>query len=288
MTSGSRVAPLKALARGVRNTAFRAVSLMERIVGQRGEGLLPPAHLRVYYYGSTKPDVFERMCGTLRTEVISRGLLPDHRLLDIGSGIGNLPISLLSYLRGGYDGVEIHPEAVGWCQRAITPRHPSFRFHRADISSRAYNPKGTQSPSTYRFPFSDESFDFIVLGSVFTHMLPDDVTHYVREIARLLKPSGVCVASYLLINEERRAAIEAGRSFMSFRIVHPSGVCRLHDATVPEAAVALEEDFVRRIHAEVGLAIRDIRRGEWWNGKVHDQDVLTSGRKWDGSPLNPA
>jgi SAM-dependent methyltransferase len=277
MTSGSRVAPLKALARGVRNTALRAVSVVERIVRRRGSELLPPAHLRVYYYGSAKLQVFDRMCQTVRTEVISRGLLPDHRLLDIGSGIGNLPISLLGYLHGGYDGVEIHPEAVAWCQRTITPRHPSFRFHRADISSRAYNPKGAQPPSTYRFSFSDASFDCIVLGSVFTHMLPGDVTHYLREIARLLKPSGVCIASYLLINDERRAAIEADRSFMSFGIVHPSGLCRLHDATVPEAAVALEEEFVRRIHEDAGLVIRDIRRGEWWNGEVHDQDVLTSG-----------
>jgi SAM-dependent methyltransferase len=255
------------------------MSLVERIARRRSQDLLPPVHLRVYYYGSTKPRVFERMCQTVRAEVISRGLLPNHRLLDIGSGIGNLPIGLLDYLRGGYDGVEIHPEAVAWCQQTITPRHSSFRFHRADISSRAYNATGIQLPSTYRFPFSDQSFDFIMLASVFTHMQPGDVAHYVREIARLLKPSGVCVASYLLINDERRPAIEADRSFMSFGIVHPSGLCRLHDATIPEAAVALEEDFVIRIHEDAGLAIRDIRRGEWWNGEAHDQDVLTAGLK---------
>jgi SAM-dependent methyltransferase len=282
VTAVSWLVPVRALAKGVRTTAFRAVSVLERLVRRHREEPLPPAHLRVYYYGSTRLRVFEQMCATVRTEVISRGLLPDHRLLDIGSGVGNLPIGLLGYLRGGYDGVEIHPEAVTWCQQTITPRHPGFRFHRADISSRAYNPKGHQSPSTYRFPFSDASFDFIVLGSVFTHMLPADVTHYVREIARLLKPGGTCIASYLLINDERRAAIEADRGFMSFGIVHPSGVCRLHDAAIPEAAVAFEEDFVRRIHEDNGLAIRDIRRGQWWNGAAHDQDVLTSSVKQDG------
>lgn len=262
-------------ARSIRSFAFRALSLLERIRPGHRE-LLPPAHLRAYYYGSVKPQQFARMCETVKTEVLSRGLLPHHRVLDIGCGIGNLPIGLLDYLHGGYDGVDIHPEAVRWCQRTITPRYPNFKFHCADISSRAYNATGRHSASAYSFPFSDQSFDFVVLGSVFTHMLPDDVAHYLREIARVLAPNGVCVASYFLINEERRSAIQAGRAFMTFNVAHPSGLYRLHDAEVPEAAVALEEGFVLRIHGDAGLAIRDIRRGGWWNGRVHDQDVITA------------
>jgi L,D-peptidoglycan transpeptidase YkuD (ErfK/YbiS/YcfS/YnhG family) len=42
----------------------------------------------------------------------------------------------------------------------------------------------------------------------------------------------------------------------------------------PEAAVALEEAFVQQIHARNALRIRDIRRGGWWSGVSHDQDVL--------------
>jgi len=63
---------------------------------------------------------------------------------------------------------------------------------------------------------------------------------------------------------------------MSFDVEHPSGVCRLHDAFVPEAAVAFDEGFVRRIHDEAGLRINDVRRGKWWNGERHDQDVVTA------------
>jgi SAM-dependent methyltransferase len=196
-------------------------------------------------------------------------------VLDIGSGIGNLAIGLIDYVGGGYDGVEIHPEAVAWCQRAITSRHPSFRFHRADVSSSAYNPNGAVPPSAYRFPFADHTFDYIFLGSIFTHMLPASVEHYVYEIARLLAPAGVCVASYFLLNDESRAGIDRGQSFMPFDVQHPTGLCRLHDATVPEAAVALDETFVRRLHEQVGLQIRDVRRGKWSIGEAHDQDVFT-------------
>ena len=63
---------------------------------------------------------------------------------------------------------------------------------------------------------------------------------------------------------------------MSFGVDHPSGVCLLHDADVPEAAIAIEESFVRQSHEQAGLRIRDIRRGRWWNGSAHDQDVLTA------------
>jgi Domain of unknown function (DUF1905)/Bacteriocin-protection, YdeI or OmpD-Associated len=38
--------------------------------------------------------------------------------------------------------------------------------------------------------------------------------------------------------------------------------------------VAFEETFVRAIHQRAGLRVRDFRRGEWWTGVAHDQDVL--------------
>lgn len=254
---------------------YRVASIVEQAVLGR-EDLLPPLHLRVYYYRSLRRQAFDRACDVVRTELLSHGLKPEHRLLDVGSGIGNLAISLIDYLRGGYDGLEIHPEAVAWCQQAISRRHPAFRFHRADLESRAYNPDGHASASGYRFPFSDDAFDFIFLGSVFTHMLPDAVEQYLREIARVLAPGGVCVASYFLLNADTRGGIEAGRSFMSFDVAHPSGLCRLHDAAVPESAVTLDETFVRRVHEQAGLRIRDVRRGGWWSGVAHDQDVLTA------------
>ena len=109
-------------------------------------------------------------------------------ILTASSTFADIPLSsgidFIGDLRGGYDGVEIHPEAVEWCQRAITPLHPTFRFHRADLVSPAYNPHGLVPASEYRFPFPDQSFDFIFLASVFTHMLPDAVEHYLREIGR--------------------------------------------------------------------------------------------------------
>jgi SAM-dependent methyltransferase len=237
---------------------------------------MPPAHLRIYYYRTWKRDAFTHFSKGAAAELVGRGLRPEHRVLDIGSGIGNLAIGLIDSLRGSYDGLEIHPAAVAWCQSAITPRHPRFRFHRADLFSRAYNPHGRAVASEYRFPFGDHEFDFVFLGSVFTHMLPDAVERYVHEISRVLAPGGICVASYFLLNQNSRTGIDAGRSFIPFPVEQTSRLYRLRDARVPEAAVALDEEFVERIHATAGLHIREVRRGNWWSGLADDQDVLTA------------
>jgi len=262
------------LASGVRRAMVRLTTPVDRLLRPDRSHDLPPAHLRIYYYRSWDPDVFARACAGARFELTSRGLQPHHRVLDIGSGIGNLALGLVRYLEGGYEGVEVNAEAVAWCQRAITSTYPTFRFHHVDLASRAYNRGGRMSASSYTFPFPDASFDYVLLGSVFTHMLPDDVEQYVREIGRLLAPDGMCVASWFLLNDDTKAAVDAGRSFIHFDVPHGSGVCRLHDAVVPEAAVAYDEAFVRKIHARAGLEISDVRRGGWWKGTQHDQDVL--------------
>jgi SAM-dependent methyltransferase len=262
----------RAASRG-RKLAYRSLSIAETMLGRSGP-LTPPAHLRAEYYRTLNRDAFERACVSARVEVLSHGLQPGHRILDVGCGIGNLAVGLREYLTGSYEGIDIVPSAVEWCQRAITPRYPRFRFDHADVSSAAYNPHGAVNASGFTFPFPGADFDFVFLGSVFTHMFPDEVQHYLKEIRRVLRPSGTCAASFFLIDDERRPAIDAGRSFLSFALRHPSGAARYHDERKPEAAVALEERFVRTAHAAAGLAIDTIRRGGWWNGRSDDQDVV--------------
>jgi SAM-dependent methyltransferase len=269
----------KRVAGRARDALYRGVTLIDSIARRRDDDPLPPAHLRIYYYRTSNPTAFARACEGARAELVSQGLRPEHRILDIGSGIGNLALGLVDYLHGGYEAIEIHREAVTWCQKAISPRHPAFQFHHADVANDAYNPGGRLAASEYQFPFDNRDFDLVFLGSVFTHMLPSAVEHYMGEISRVLRPGGICIASYFLLNDDSGPAVDAGRSFMSFRVKEPSGLCRLHDPTNPEAAVALDESFVRRLYDDAGLRIQDVRRGRWWSGQSDDQDVVKAIRE---------
>ena len=258
-----------------RSAVRRSLNLVDRAVDLSGAPV-PPAHLRSYYYRTRDLDAFVRARESVGVEVRTHGLKPADRVLDIGSGIGNLALALIGSHQGSYDGIEINREAAAWCQRAIAPRHPRFRFHHADIEGGAYNRGGRLSASQYRFPFDADAFDFVFLGSVFTHMLPGDVAHYLREIGRVLAPGGTCVASYFLLDDERRPHVATGQAFMTFSFEIESG--RLHDRARPEAAVAIEEAFVTAAYRNAGLTIERIRRGDWWSGRADDQDVVTAKR----------
>ena len=270
-----RVSPrLLEVSRDLRDAALRSVSRLEGLVRRDGE-LIPPAHLRRYYYRTFGRRAYVRACETARTEVMIHGLRPEHDVLDIGCGVGNLAVGILDYLTGAYAGVDVNREAIDWCGRAITARCRTFTFHHADVYNEAYNRRGAIDPAQFTFPFPAGRFDFAFAGSLFTHLLPDSAERYISEIARLLRPSGVCVASFFLLNRETRTGVEAGRSFLPYAHGHPSGRCRLMSNEKPEAAVALEEGFVRAALERAGLRVGDVRRGRWWSGGQDDQDVLT-------------
>ena len=57
-----------------------------------------------------------------------------------------------------------------------TRKYPNYTFTLADIYNKEYNPAGRLKASEYRFPFDDETFDLVVLGSVFHPHAPG---HYI-------------------------------------------------------------------------------------------------------------
>lgn len=209
------------------------------------------------------------------------GLKPIDRVLEVGSGVGRMAIPLTRYLAppGSYDGFEIVREGVQWCQQKITPRFPRFRFRHANIYNKHYNPVGKIRASDYEFPFPDASFDFVFLTSVFTHMLPPDVRHYLREVARVLAPGGRCLVTYFLLNEESLRLMEAGGAAPERRFRHELKGCRVVKPEAPEAAVAYDEEDVRGMYEEVGLSIVEPVYYGGWSGRpdaLHNQDVVVA------------
>ena len=186
----------------------------------------------------------------------------DERILDVGSGIGRKTIPLTQFLAppGSYEGIDINSFGVEWCRQRITPRFPNFRFQHIDVANPLYNPGGAGASSEFRFPFADRSFTFVTLMSVFTHMLPRDVEHYLTEVARVLR-DGRCLISYFLLNEDSRRLIAAGKSSLPFGPVQSDYATISPD--LPERAIAFHEPFVRAAYEKAGLRIERIEYGSW-------------------------
>jgi SAM-dependent methyltransferase len=207
------------------------------------------------------------------------GLERDHRLLEVGCGGAGVALALTQYLsrEGRYDGFDIIPQKIAKCSQLITPKYPNFRFQVADVYNKNYNTIAKTKASEYRFPYGDESFDFVFLTSVFTHMLPAEVENYLGEICRVLRRGGRCFITYFLLNPESMHLMESGVSRKIFG--HDFGGYRAEDADVPEKAIALEEAWVRALYERVGLHIVDpIHYGRWSGRKqfLSKQDIVVA------------
>jgi SAM-dependent methyltransferase len=208
------------------------------------------------------------------------GLKPTDALLDVGCGCGRIARPLTRYLApaGRYEGFDIRRSVIDWCRDAYAG-HPNFHFHFADIVSTRYNADSGRPSAEFRFPFGDEEFDFIFLGSVFTHMLPDGVAHYLTEIARVMRPGGKCLATFFLLDEVSSRNNAAGVTDPRFVQELASG-CWVQVPHIPEAAVAYPDRLMRELYARSGLAITLIGRGQWGRETLqpHAQDAVWSMR----------
>lgn len=192
------------------------------------------------------------------------GLKPTDRVLDVGCGIGRMAFPLTKYLsgKGGYEGFDIVPHGIEWCTQNITSRYPNFKFHLADIRNKWYNADGGVIAADFRFPYKNNSFDFVFLTSVFTHLLLRETENYMSEIARVLKPAGCCFATWFLINKESEKFMKEGLSTLDFK--HATDGCRTVNASVPEEAVAYPQEYVRDLYRKNNLDDNShVYYGQW-------------------------
>lgn len=165
---------------------------------------LPPQELQLDV-GSATADQYLKVGGVLKKNILQRtGVSPAANILDVGCGSGRLARHFVDYVQppGRYVGMDIQAPLVDWCEKNISPANPAFAFYHQDIYNGHYNPEGRYQASDYVFPFEDESFDLIILASVFTHLLAEDTFNYLKEIRRLLKPGGLCFSTWYLLGHD--------------------------------------------------------------------------------------
>ena len=220
----------------LRKVYFAPLDIADRFT-DREHATVPPR--RAMFTGANHDFVESGRLPIAALEHIA-GLTPSSQMLDLGCGIGRIALAAASYLdaSGRYEGLDIVPEGIKWCSQNIQSPHNNVRFTLADVYNGEYNPKGKIRASDYRLPFEDNSLDLAVLFSVFTHMLPADVDHYVSELARVLKPGGRLVASYCLINDVSRDLM---RTHGNHRFTQNHGTHWTRGGKVHELAIAYGE-----------------------------------------------
>jgi SAM-dependent methyltransferase len=226
-----------------------------------------------------------RMLGEkwLATFIRLARLKPSDNVLDVGCGVGRMAVAMAGYLDQGarYRGFDIVPEGIEWCRKTVTARYPNFEFRHADIYNEEYNPRGVLRAADFVFPYADGEFDFVFLTSVFTHMLPDDIKHYMAEIHRVLRPGGRCLITWFVLDAEARTRIDAGATSPLRRFRTNQGGYWVVEGQTAEAAVAYDEADVRGTYAEAALTIKEPIVYGGWSGRP---DCTSTTVKTSSSP----
>ncbi len=209
------------------------------------------------------------------------GLKPHHHVLDVGCGIGRMAIPLTNYINstGRYEGFDIVPEGIRWCRKNITSQFPNFNFQKADIYNKNYNPNGRLNAVDFKFPYPDAFFDFVFLTSVFTHMLPKEIEHYISEISRVLKNDGQCLITFFLSNDQVLSVIQNGKSALNFKFEFPGFLST--NQKLPEAAVCYPEKDIHNLFENNGLNITASYPGGWSGqpGALSYQDIIIARKR---------
>ena len=257
--------------------------LRDRLAGLR-DPLIPPAKLRLQV-GKISANAFARSGDGLVQEFKRQGLLhPDSSVLDVGCGCGRCARALSSFLseKGRYSGFDVDANAISYCQKAYSPRR-NFRFIAVDVYSQRYNPSGAVKPDKFQFPFEDGGFDFVLLTSVLTHILPEGLRKHLTELKRVLRPDGSAWVTFYLWNSASRDF--ADRHPRVFPFPYPYFQHRIKVRNEPEAGICYDEVFIFELLSKVGLLVKQTFYGSWRGGPpgltapdVNFQDVVLVAR----------
>lgn len=129
--------------------------------------------------GPTTKEEYEFLGRFKRQTLLDLGMTEHVRLLDVGCGTGQLAEALQDFLAddGLYFGTDISEEAVAFCRKKF--RRPNFLFKKNEMTA---------------VDAGERQFDIIFLGSVFTHMYPDEIGAMLIDLRRWLAPGGQIVA----------------------------------------------------------------------------------------------
>jgi SAM-dependent methyltransferase len=231
------------------------------------------------------PDTFDQISAAHISNLQKHVVLePQFTIFELGCGIGRDAIPLTKILSaeygGNYIGVDIIRPSIEWCVNNIQAKNPNFIFYHMNIGDQLHNPNGTAKARSSHLPVPDHHVDRVILQSVFTHMLRDDVEHYLREIKRVMKPEATTyITAFIYDDPILLKARETNLTPFDLRFEHEAGTgCRINDPIHPTGAVAYTRETIDEILLTCGLRHRRPPLKGSWSGFYPDpddgQDVL--------------
>ncbi|MEW5677196.1 class I SAM-dependent methyltransferase [Flavobacterium enshiense] len=187
---------------------------------------------------------------------------PDSSILDIGCGIGRMAIPFTGYLssKGRYEGFDIVKMGIDWCTKNISSRYPNFNFRLIPLKNDLYRLDTKEKAADLKFPYENDSFDFVFLTSVFTHMLPEDLENYLEEIQRVLKKNQDCFATFFIIDDTEDSS---QNTIARKKFLYNFGNYYLMDKNVKEANVAYQKKYIMDTLKKYNFEVSHFIKGNW-------------------------
>ncbi len=178
--------------------------------------------------------------GRLQFEyLVSRGLTPDHRLLDIGCGALRGGLHFIGYLNtGGYHGMDKEQ----WLpDSGVENELPAQGLHTKRFT--------LLQDGEFEFGRFDTTFDFALAQSVFTHLPWNSILRCLVNVSEVLAPTGQFYATFFE---------DTDGTHLTSTIVHdPGGIETFPDRNPYHYQFPVFEDLAMR----AGLVVENL--GDW-------------------------
>ena len=203
-------------------------------------------------------------------------------VVEIGCGVGRdaIPLRALLPKEGSYLGIDVMRPSIEWAAANIISDTPRFEFVHFDVADAQHNPGGQSEMTGHVITREDSSVDLVFLYSVFTHMFPRDVSHYLREFSRVLRPGGRVLAPVFTMDRSLIPHLEAigGGGLRKLTFAHEVEPGFFHnDPEVVPGATAYSLDRLSALLRDTDLSPERFVRGTWrrdGTGDIEGQDLV--------------